>query len=439
MKISYSFLKLSRNDITDACLFEKPNHILHFDLSYNLLWNIKVHCFANFKLLYTLILSNNEISYMSVHSFLNLFHLRFLDLSNNPIIFIPNYSFSNLPHLTLLNISLSVKTKISIIMFKNIRINPIIINTNFYITCVTPVNAICTLYPPWYVSCYGIIPNQELKIVFILIAVCIFIIGFCSISIQSNYHKPKRAFDLTSIAININDIIFLLYLVIILASSTVLLKVVHLSGLWTTHFLCFSAFAILLWFTILGQLLLIFMSISRYMVVSYPLKTQFKQIPFTIKCIFVMYGFSLMLSLFITLLFKQISKFVPLDLCLPFVDPTNSVLIIKIITWFVVISQTAATVIIATMYILLYKKTKQTKMIKEAKSKKNTSSMIIHLVIITFSNILCWFPTNITYIAAMVMTTYPIDLVLWTVITVLPCNSIINPLVFIISTLKKKH
>ena len=127
-----------------------------------------------------------------------------------------------------------------------------------------------------------------------------------------------------------------------------------------------------------------------------------------------------------------------MDLCLPFVDPTNSILLTKVITWLVVISQSVSTVVIATMYILLYNKTEQSQMNLKTNNEKRFSSMIVQLVLITCSNVFCWFPTNIIYVAAMLMPTYPIDIVLWTIITVLPCNSIVNPLVFIISTLKKE-
>ena len=301
-------LKLSQNSITDACLFEKPSSILYFDLSCNLVCHIKEHCFMYSKLLFTLILRKNIISHLSMYSFIGLHNLRLLDLSDNPISFIPNYSFSNLPKLTLLNVTLISNTKVGKVIFENIKISPIIINTNYYITCISPVNAICTLYPPWYVSCHGILPNKELKFVFLLIVVCILITNLFSIHIQLFYHQNTKTFVFTAVAININDLIFGIYLVVILAADTFLLRSFYLSGLWKSHFLCYLSFAIFLWFTILGQLLLTFMSIARYMVVSYPLKTKFKKTLFTLKYIIVLYSSSFTLSLFITLIFKQMLK-----------------------------------------------------------------------------------------------------------------------------------
>ena len=59
------------------------------------------------------------------------------------------------------------------------------------------------------------------------------------------------------------------------------------------------------------------------------------------------------------------------------------------------------------------------------------SILIIQLVVITVSNIICWFPSNSIYITAMFSSTYPISLLIWTTVIGLPINSLINPLTFI--------
>ena len=178
--------------------------------------------------------------------------------------------------------------------------------------------------------------------------------------------------------------IFGTYLVIILVSNTFMHKTLYLSGLWKSHFLCFMAFGTLLWFTVLGQLLLTFMSVSRYMIVSYPLDTKFKESLFTMKYILLIYILSFGLSLFITLYFKHIWHSVSIDLCIPFLDPSSSVTLTKLITWFVVISQSVSSIIITIMYILLYRIIKKSKMI--IRKSKEHSQIILQIVLITASN-----------------------------------------------------
>ena len=434
---SIEVLKLTRNNIKEICLTSLPNNVTYLDLSFNLIKYILIHCFSHSNLLFTLILKCNIISQLSTKSFFNLPNLRFLDLSENPLIFIPNYSFKNLPKLSLLNLKSPLSEEIESNMFENIKLSPVIINTNYHVYCVSPDNTICTLYPPWYASCSGFLNNKQLKVIFFLIIFIILIANVWSLFIHMSDYQSTKPFLLTIAAINMSDLIFGMYLAVILVSNLVLHKTLFLSGLWKSHFLCFTAFGTLLWFTLLSQLLLTFMSVSRYRVITCPLKTKFKQASLIKTCIFILYCMSFCISLFITLSFKHVWHSAPIDLCLPFVDPSNSKTLIRALTWYIVISQTLSSIIITTMYILLYQMIRKSKKAVSTNKSKSHFTMIIQLVLITASNILCWFPTNIIYVAAMLMSTYPIDIVLWTIITVLPCNSIVNPLVFIIGKLKR--
>ena len=73
-----------------------------------------------------------------------------------------------------------------------------------------------------------------------------------------------------------------------------------------------------------------------------------------------------------------------------------------------------------------------------AMSKKNSNKrLIIQIIIITASNILCWIPSGIIYLISMFMKQYPIEMVIWTTIAVTPVNSIINPIVFVVTTIRK--
>ena len=66
----------------------------------------------------------------------------------------------------------------------------------------------------------------------------------------------------------------------------------------------------------------------------------------------------------------------------------------------------------------------------------NTFNLIAQVVIVTFSNLMCWIPSNIIYISTSFMSKYQTDLLIWTTKAVTPINSMINPLVFVVSTMK---
>ena len=208
---------------------------------------------------------------------------------------------------------------------------------------------------------------------------------------------------------------------------------------WRSGPVCFTTFGIILWYTILSQFVLILLSLSRLMTVIYPIDTKFKKVDFIIKAVVTFYILSFLLAFGVTLCFKYMYVNFSINLCLPFIDPTNSVSLVKIITWFTMISQTASSMVIMFMYIFLVKKLKKSKkVIRKSKSVADSEiPLIIQLIIITTSNIICWLPMNSIYVAAMFLSTYPIDLIIWTTVAILPLNSIINPFVFIITSLRK--
>ena len=152
--------------------------------------------------------------------------------------------------------------------------------------------------------------------------------------------------------------------------------------------------------------------------------------------ILIVFGLSFFFSVVVTLMVKFTYKYLPTMFCLPFIDPTNAFLLTKIVTWFIIIIQSITSMAIILIYVILFR-TLQKNRIKGMKLH-SASQLVLQLYLITVSNILCWFPVNIVYITSMFLLTYPIELIIWTIITVLPINSIVNPLVFIFTMKRKK-
>ncbi len=126
------------------------------------------------------------------------------------------------------------------------------------------------------------------------------------------------------------------------------------------------------------------------------------------------------------------------SLCLPFVDTTGSVMVIVVTTWVIIFSQVATSIIISVLHVVLFVSLKESqKSVRRSSGDTSNSSVIIQLVIATSSNILCWFPADGIYLAAMFLPAYPVDLIVWTTVLVLPFNSVINPIVFLSSALRK--
>ena len=84
---------------------------------------------------------------------------------------------------------------------------------------------------------------------------------------------------------------------------------------------------------------------------------------------------------------------------------------------------------------------KQSQVLQEIRKSvvdpESNFSLILQLILITVSNILCWFSTNSVYVTAMFLNSYPTNLIIFTVITCLPLNSIIIPSVSVSFSVKK--
>ena len=200
---SSTILKLPKNRIKEICSQASLNVVHHLDVSFNSVEKIEKHCFSSSTYLSVVDVKYNKIIQLFTESFYNLLFLKVLDLSNNPIVSISSSSFKKLPMVTLINFSKIRYKEISLDLFDTIKPSLVIINTNYYISCISPINSFCSLYPPWYISCYGILSNNVLKVVLFSILILIFCLNMTSILIHFTKFWSKKIFMLMVIGINI--------------------------------------------------------------------------------------------------------------------------------------------------------------------------------------------------------------------------------------------
>ena len=233
-----------------------------------------------------------------------------------------------------------------------------------------------------------------MKISFIFISIIIFVLNITSIFMYSLNQKFKKAFSAIVISLNINDLICEIYLSCIWINDIIFKdKFMVKEEIWRSGLGCFTALGIILWYTIQTQTVLIFLSLSRLMAVVHSIETKFKRLHFVVKSIVLKYVVSFLIAFLTTVYFKLFNGNLTISLCLPFVDPSSSVTMIKVITWLVIISQSVTSVVIIVMHINLVIKIKDsTKHIRKSTPDKDSNTpMIIQLITITTSNIMCCF------------------------------------------------
>ena len=211
---------------------------------------------------------------------------------------------------------------------------------------------------------------------------------------------------------------------------------------WRSSPVCFILFQTIFVFSLLSQFGLFFLSLTRLMVVLHPLYSSFKRTSFVQKRLIEIFLSSLFLSFMISVPTTLSFPEVPISLCLPFVDPTGTFILIRIITYFVAITQAASCLSILVMHIYLVKYVQIAPKLGPksqgySHGHKKHVNRILQLFILTLSNLLCWLPGNTIFLVVAFFNSYPLDLITWTAVTITPLNSLINPLVFFCVNVKK--
>ena len=400
------------------------------NLRQNLIERISKKCSHFIPFLRSLDLSDNKIAVIAKLAFSGLSKLHFLNISNNPLTVLPILFVKN-AHIFLHMVNTHPQN-IDKMAFANVNIKSII-TKDHHVCCIAPKHTLCPAHRPQYVSCSDILPNRMIKNFYGVISILIiFINSACALSHILRY-KENSAFHKIVICININDSLSGIYLITIWIADFSLKGTFSVKEhLWRSGLVCFGAFTVILLFTILTQILLLFLSLSRLMIVIYPVDTKFKQLKFVSRTLVSVFLISLFIAVLISLLYRFEEKYIPISLCLPFVDPSAKVLLIKIVTWFTVITQLISSIAIFIIHILLVVNLKKSEeLLSKSKSLSSDTILIGQLATITLSNILCWFPSNSIYVFAMFSSMYPVSLIIWTTVIGLPINSLINPLTFL--------
>ena len=362
------FLQLPRNHLNLICLLSFLKYLILLDIAHNYIMEVKQNCFFGSKYLMSIFLNSNDIIYLHQNAFHNLHQLKFLDLSSNPFAELTSNCFSNLRSLKVLNLYNNKFTNIRANSFSSTNVK-LIRNRDYKISCMTSVNTFYTSYPPWYISCSDILPRTSMNIMYISISILTIFLNILSISLhvlKIQNIKINQQFQIIVIGMNFSDNLCGIYLTVIWTSDIILRGVYLINdNLWKSHPLCFTGLCIVLWFTMCSQMMMLYFSFSRLRAVKDPLKIKWKSDKKIIYQVSVIHAFSFGIALVLTLVFQFIERQLPTSLCLPFIDPSGSSTVTKIVSWVVIVSQSICAVSITVMQSLLVKKVNKSKTIIE--------------------------------------------------------------------------
>ena len=333
--------------------------------------------------------------------------LYYLDLSNNLILTLfldYNVLITDLEIVSIKNNRLST---ISSRFFDDLNTN-IIVTDDYCICCKTPSKSLCTSVKHWFQSCKHLLLQRSITMCAFISSFLLIVFNVFARFLERKTSKKKYSvFQYVSISVNFTDLTWGIYLIFLVISDFVFEdNFVLQESLWKSSFFCFFLFSINLNFNILSPLLSIFMTLSRMMVVLYPLNSNFKNGNFVLKCCILMYVLATTLVTGFVVIFKHMHDSVPFRLCSPFIDPTHSNIMLQIITYVVVCQQFV-------MYFLniLFNR----KIILELKNsigqKDNVTPLILQFSVSTASNTLCWIPSGIIFLICMLIDEFSITLI----------------------------
>ncbi len=397
-----------------------------------------------------------------------------LILAKDKIQYLSHESFCNLPFLKLLNISGNALTQLFPGIFVNISRNIVIVFENnttplddfdffdsvgkqvfktddFHICCVIEVETVCLSPMPWFVLCSGLLPNMSVRIGFYLMSATILVLNLCSILCQ---HLSKKMNQLAKRTSNFHQIVITISAFDILSSVPLLLiwsvdlyfasNYIMKESNWRSSLLCFITFGLFIFVSFLSPFMLCLFSFMRYKVVRHPIRTQFKDDHFTKKiillsvlCITVLSATSICLPSLVNNEFLQAG--IPTGLCSPFLDPAGNAIFVKIFTWINSVLNFGSLVFITFSNVLLFRAIQNSQFhVRNFSSKtKDLTSLVFQQCVIVMSNTVCWIPSGVIFLTALYLKQYPVEMPVWTTICVSTINSLINPIVFIVTTLRK--
>ncbi len=430
-------------------LLNVKNNLQILQIPSNNISDLHSECFSRSGNIKMIDVSKNEIHAIPTGTFSELAELRFINFSFNPLQEIGINAFYNLTQLTILCFAGVGNFFERTDMFASIEFK--VFDTDiFWLCCLVPQQTTCSSVIPWFFSCTDLLINNSFSWLFG--GLCAFITAANSLSLvmQRMSFKMQRsektgAFGALVSLVNVSDIfcaipLFLLWIYNFVYRG----KFIFLAYEWQCSEDCLIIFGFFLFFSFLSPLVLNIFSLSRLQIVNHPLDTKFKETVFVLKCAFPAFCISALISIVLTLLTtfleeKTLNTEMPMVICVPFADVSHKMILIKVTTFASVTLQVLSAVFITIVYTQLFLslKASQAKLASSVSKQHSNKSLIVQIIIVTSSNILCWVPSSVIYLSSMFLPQHPLGLIYWTVAVVYPLNSVVNPVVFIVTTTRK--
>ncbi len=434
------FCILNNNQLKHITLENLSGRLILLDLSFNNLESIKSDLLPSKFNLSTLLIVNNDVTCVEAGALRDLPKLKLLNISSNPLIYVSRTNLKQTFHMKIFSLRNVTASALPHGFLQQLPVDITIDSTDYYVCCQKVPDQKCFAEKAWHVSC-ALLPHKGLAAMFGADGFLILSFSVTSALIHIFLKQASRAFEMTVVGVNITDIFCGFFLLIIFVADILFKRVFVLSGeSWRQSQYCFLASFFVVLFAIMSPMTLIFLSLSRLMIVLEPVDTSFKRTGFVIKWLLSIFLGALILSLSCQCFFVFTSGLQPFTLCLPLIDPSGAMTFALVVTLTLVLTHTATSVAMVIVHIMLIRRLiLSQKNIQKSKTQKPNTMLVAQLVVVSVTSILCWTPTDVIYMVVMFVAPSSTALITWATVAGMPLNSLINPLVFVVVALKKYH
>ncbi len=428
---------------SDFCsILPKLLFIVIFQLRQSTILAIKTGCFSNLKVLKIISLENNNVSNIDSKAFSNLTSLNTLILRENSLVLATTIIIlcENL-------VLLSIQSNTSLVFSQNTLTSfkgKMIVSNEHSLCCVVP-SSVCFSRKVWHIDCANLLMHPSLTIatsivLFLLVSCSLFSSGL-QVKTDKEVKTQVKGYSITVVFTNMTDASLFLYLSILCTADIVYSNTYYLSNdIWMSNPFCYFSGFIHLNFCLLSPVMFSFLSLSRMMVTLQPMTTVFKQTGFVSKCLGCIVCVSCMFSLGPVLTIWIQGLPMPFRLCSLFENPVQTRMTQLCVVWLFTTLHVFLLCAAVVMSIkLATRATNSHKNVMPAAGRNGSTknTMVHQLVVLLSACALAWCGTDTVNLLALYMPGYPIKLIMWSRIVVLPFAPFVISCVFIATNVRK--
>ena len=437
------FLDIKDHFSTHICISKDINNptfsaLRKLDMSFNKINMIKSNCFESLLSLNTLYLSNNKIVFVENKAFHNLRNLKLLDLSYNQIKKISEKKFIGLHNIRTINLSINLITCICPNTFSSLSKNTVH-SLNKQVCCMSGPWLKCEIKIDPLINCNELLSNKAVSLVCFSVGIVIILFNSISILIHIKCYSQLQTNKCFTLCLSMVDWLYGVYLLIISSADWYYRGYYAGAAInWKQSFVCHTSSFISLVFFISSPVTLFVMSLARFCVIQWPMTSKFKCEMFNTKI-----TFSFVLSILTTCFIITVTFIIAFDnqipsrICLLLHDKgqqSEFISFISLLVIFIQIICLLSNITLTVSFIFALMGNNTYTMPDSFKKEKKYKKIVTHLLIVIVNNMCCWIPSTVVFILPLVGYQLSSIFLMWIIITVIPINSVINPILFSILT-----